>query len=133
MAYDPQRDRRRPRPGAGDPAPIDALLDAVEPDTGDPAPRGAAESSGSAAAAIGGAAEPAAEGSSPARGPEPSRRRTGPVHGADPPPPVSVTPGPADPWSDRQLVRAVVASVILTLVGAIAARWLWQRLRAARR
>ena len=113
MAYDPQSERRRARPGAGDSAPIDALLDAVEPDasTAD--------------------AEPG--GRSPGGGPEPSRRRTDPAHGADPPPPVSVTPGPADPWSDRQLVRAVVASVVLTLTGAIAARWLWQRLRAARR
>ena len=119
MAYDPQSERRRARPGAGDPAPIDALLDAVEPDdsTADaPAPA---------------PAEPGDR--SPGGGPEPSRRRADPAHGADPPPPVSVTPGPADPWSDRQLVRAVVASVVLTLTGAIAARWLWQRLRAARR
>lgn len=115
MAYDPQSERRRARPGAGDPAPIDALLDAVEPD------------------ASTACAEPAAGDRSPAGGPEPSRRRTDPAHGADPPPPVSVTPGPADPWSDRQLVRAVVASVVLTLTGAIATRWLWQRLRAARR
>lgn len=126
MAYDPQRDRQRPRPrpGAADPAAIDALLDVVEPD-GDPVPVGAVES--------GDDAEPAAGGRSPVGGPEPSRRRMGPVHGVDPPPPVSVTPGPADPWSDRQLLRAVVASVVLTLTGAIVARWLWQRLRAARR
>lgn len=115
MAYDPQSERRRSRPGASDPAPIDALLDAVEPDAGT-------------------ASAPALAGAEPAAGgPEPSRHRTDPVHGADPPPPVSVTPGPADPWSDRQLLRAVVASVLLTLTGAIAARWLWQRLRAARR
>ena len=115
MAYDPQSERRRSRPGAGDPAPIDALLDAVEPDAGT-------------------AGAPALDDTEPAAGgPEPSRHRTDPVHGADPPPPVSVTPGPADPWSDRQLLRAVVASVLLTLTGAIAARWLWQRLRAARR
>lgn len=120
MAYDPQSERRRSRPGAGDPAPIDALLDAVEPD---------ASTAGASAPAD---AEPVAGDRSPASGPEPPRRRTDPVHGADPPPPVSVTPGPADPWSDRQLLRAVVASVVLTLTGAIAARWLWQRLRAAR-
>lgn len=119
MAYDPQRDRQRPRPGAADPAAIDALLDAVEPDT-DPA-------------ALAETAEPAVSDRSPAGDPEPSRRRTGPVHEVDPPPPVSVTPSPADPWSDRQLLRAVVVSVVLTLTGAIAARWLWQRLRAARR
>lgn len=119
MAYDPQRDRRRPRTtAAASPAPIDALLDAVEPD-GD-APTLAA-------------AEPAAGGRSPAGRPETSPRRADPARGADPPPPVSVTPGPADPWSDRQLLRAVAVSVVLTLTGAIAARWLWQRLRAARR
>lgn len=125
MAYDPQRDRRRPRPtAAAGPAPIDTLLDAVELG-GDPPPVDATEP--------GGTAEPAAGGRSPASGPESSRHQTDPLHGADPPPPVSVTPGPADPWSDRQLLRAVVASVLLTLTGAIAARWLWQRLRAARR
>ena len=33
MAYDPQRDRRRPHPTADGPAPVDALLgEAVEPD-----------------------------------------------------------------------------------------------------
>lgn len=121
MAYDPQSERRRSRPGTSDPAPIDALLDAVEPDAGAVDAPALADT------------EPAAGDRSPAGGPEPSRRRTDPVHGADPPPPVSVTPGPADPWSDRQLLRAVVASVLLTLTGAIAARWLWQRLRAARR
>lgn len=120
MAYDPQRDRRRPQAGTGEAAPIDALLDAVKPD-------------GDAAASTLADAEPAAGNRSPAGGPETSRHRTDPAHGADPPPPVSVTPGPADPWSDRQLLRAVVASVLLTLTGAIAARWLWQRLRAARR
>ena len=122
MAYDPQSERRRSRPGTSDPAPIDALLDAVEP-----------ADAGAVNAPALDDAEPAAVDRSPACGPEPSRRRAEPVHGADPPPPVSVTPGPADPWSDRQLVRAVVASVLLTLTGAIAARWLWQRLRAARR
>lgn len=125
MAYNPQRDRRRPRPStAAGPAPIDALLDAVELG-GDPPPVDATEPVD--------AAEPASGDRSPAGGPESSRRRTDPLRGADPPPPVSVTPGPADPWSDRQLLRAVVASVLLTLTGAIAARWLWQRLRAARR
>ena len=120
MAYDPQRDRRRPRPtSAAGPAPIDALLDAVEPDADATEPVDAAE--------------PAAGDRSPGGGPETSRRRADPARGADPPPPVSVTPGPADPWSDRQLLRAVAVSVILTLTGAIAARWLWQRLRAARR
>lgn len=117
MAYDPQRDRRRPRPtSAAGPAPIDALLDAVEPDV-------------DAAASTLAAAEPAAGDRSPAGRPETSRH---PVRGADPPPPVSVTPGPADPWSDRQLLRAVVASVVLTLAGVIAARWLWRRLRVSR-
>ena len=120
MAYDPQRDRRRPRPtSAAGPAPIDALLDAVKPD-------------GDAAASTLAAAEPAAGDRSPAGRPETSRRRADPVHSADPPPPVSVTPGPADPWSDRQLLRAVVASVVLTLTGVIAARWLWRRLRVSR-
>lgn len=120
MAYDPQRDRRRPRPAAAaGPAPIDALLDTVEPD-------------GDAAASTLAAAEPAAGDRSPGGRPETSRRRADPAHGADPPPPVSVTPGPADPWSDRQLLRAVVASVVLTLAGVIAARWLWRRLRVSR-
>ena len=33
MAYDPQRDRRRPHPTADTPAPVDALLgDAADPD-----------------------------------------------------------------------------------------------------
>ena len=125
MAYDPQRDRRRPRPStAAGPAPIDALLDAVELG-GDPPPVDDTEPAA-------GGRSPAGS-RSPADGPESSRRRTDPLRGADPPPPVSVTPGPADPWSDRQLLRAVVASVLLTLTGAIVARWLWQRLRAARR
>ena len=120
MAYDPQRDRRRPRPSTDEAAPIDALLGAVEPD-------------GDAAASTLADAGSAAGGRSPAGSPEISRRLTDPAHGADPPPPVSVTPGPADPWSDRQLLRAVVASVVLTLTGVIAARWLWRRLRTARR
>lgn len=124
MAYDPQRDRQRPRPGAADPAAIDALLDAVEPDV-DPALVDATEPVDAAAALD--------DAETAVTGPGPSRRRTGPVHEVDPPPPVSVTPGPADPWSDRQLLRAVVASVVLTLTGVIAARWLWRRLRAARR
>lgn len=130
MAYDPQRDRRRPRPtSAAGPAPIDALLDAVEPDVDpalvDPALVDATEPVDAAAALD--------DAETAVTGPGPSRRRADPAHGADPPPPVSVTPGPADPWSDRQLLRAVAVSVILTLTGAIAARWLWQRLRAARR
>lgn len=131
MAYDPQRDRRRPRPStAAGPAPIDALLDAVRPG-GDPAPVDATEPVDDTEPAAGGRSPAGSR--SPASGPESPRRRTDPLRGADPPPPVSVTPGPADPWSDRQLLRAVVASVLLTLTGAIAARWLWQRLRAARR
>ena len=117
----PSATASRPRPtGAADPAAIDALLDAVEPDT-DPAAIDAlldAVEPDTDPAALAETAEPAASDRSPAGGPEPSRRRTGPVHEVDPPPPVSVTPGPADPWSDRQLLRAVVASVVLTLTGA---------------
>lgn len=125
MAYDPQRDRRRPQTtSAAGPAPIDALLNAVKPG-GDPALVDATEPVDAAAALD--------DAETAVTGPGPSRRRADPAHGADPPPPVSVTPGPADPWSDRQLLRAVAVSVILTLTGAIAARWLWQRLRAARR
>ncbi len=124
MAYDPQRDRRRPQPtSAAGPAPIDALLDAVEPDV-DPALVDATEPVDAAAALD--------DTKTAVTGPGPSRRRADPVHSADPPPPVSVTPGPADPWSDRQLLRAVVASVVLTLTGVIAARWLWRRLRVSR-
>ncbi len=112
MAYDPQRDRRRPRPGTGEAAPIDALLDVVEPAADVPVPTGVV-------AGHADAAEPAADGPAPAS----------PVRGPDPPPPVSVTPGPADPWSDRQLLQAVVASAVLTLAAAMAARWYWPRLR----
>lgn len=123
MAYDPQKDRRRPRPPAGEAAPIDALLDAVEP------------AEGAATPPLAGGAGGAAGDHSPtnpadaAGAAQSSARRAGPAHGADPPPPVSVTPGPADPWSDRQLLRAVVASVALTLAGVVAARWYWLRLR----
>ena len=124
MAYDPQRDRRRPRPtSAAGPAPIDALLDAVKPDV-DPALVDPTEPVDATAALN--------DTKTAVTGPGPSRRRADPAHGADPPPPVSVTPGPADPWSDRQLLRAVVASVVLTLTGVIAARWLWRRLRVSR-
>ncbi len=45
----------------------------------------------------------------------------------DPAPPVSVTPDPADPWSDRQILRAILSSLIAALTAMAVGWWLWRR------
>jgi hypothetical protein len=107
MAYDPQRDHRRPKPDDG-PAPIEAILDA------------------DAASSV--------HGNAPA---DPSA--TGLVAGLDethqgvesvpddPPPVPSVTPEPADPWSDRLLFGMSISTIAGIVVALLVFRWLWVR------
>ena len=47
----------------------------------------------------------------------------------DPPPPVSVTPQPADPWSDRLLLIASSVAVVAAIIALVIVRWLWLRRR----
>lgn len=40
----------------------------------------------------------------------------------------SVTPTPADPWSDRQIFSTITASTVAgTIVGLLILRWFWKR------
>ena len=91
MAYDPQRNRRRPRPATNEPAPIETILDAEEPTSHAGEPAGAVPD--------------------------------------DPPPDPSVTPHPADPWSDRLLFGVSISTIMGAVVAAIVFRWLWVRSR----
>lgn len=93
MAYDPQRDRRRPRPDERDPAPVDAILG------GDTDPT-----------------NPAGPGLSLVD---------------DPPPTPAVTPDPADPPSDRQLLSAGLMGAAAGIVVLVIARQVWVRRRRA--
>lgn len=44
------------------------------------------------------------------------------------PPQPSVTPTPADPWSDRQIYStATVSTAVAVIVGLLVLRWLWKR------
>jgi hypothetical protein len=94
MAYDPQRDRRRPRPG-DEPTPIEAILDA-----GAPGPVG------------------------PNRDDSHQPFESVPD---DPPPIPSVTPQPADPWSDRLLFGMSISTIAGIVVALLVFRWLWVR------
>jgi len=45
----------------------------------------------------------------------------------------SVTPTPADPWSDRQIFSTITASTVAgTIVGLLTLHWLWKRHRRRR-
>lgn len=51
-----------------------------------------------------------------------------PATGAtDPAPGPSVTPNPADPWSDRLLYSTGISTAIGAAVGLVTLRWLWKR------
>jgi len=110
MAYDPQRNRRRPRPARDEPAPIEAILDSEAP---------------SAATSRPADADPGAE-----RHTTESRESgaSAPV-ADDPPPDPSVTPQPADPWSDQLLFGVSISTIIGVIVALIVFRWLWVRSR----
>ena len=110
MVYDPQRDRRRPRPSGDEPAPIEAILD-VEP------PPLAAPPGGEAPVTQSGAHDD-----------DRDRTSSGPVVD-DPPPDPSVTPQPADPWSDQLLFGASVSTIVGVIVALLVFRWLWVRSR----
>jgi hypothetical protein len=98
MAYDPQRDRRRPKPSGDEPAPIETILDAEE-STISTVPSDRAPSS--------------------------------PVLD-DPPPDPSVTPQPADPWSDKLLFGVSISTIVGTVAAALVFRWVWIRRRRSR-
>ncbi len=52
---------------------------------------------------------------------------------ANRPPQPSVTPTPADPWSDRQVYSTATASTAVGIVaGLIAIRWLWKHRKRRR-
>lgn len=104
MAYDPQSEHRRPRPRADDPIPVDALID------GDPARDGAA-----------GARSDARTATDPDVG-DPLAN----VTPDDPAPHVNVTPGPADPFSDRFLFRTGLGALGAAVAALLALRWLWR-------
>lgn len=99
MAYDPQRNRRRPKPAGDEPAPIEAILDADDVGRGATAPRD-----------------------------EDAPGATKPVVD-DPPPDPSVTPQPADPWSDELLFGMSISTIVGIVVSLLVFRWLWMRSR----
>ncbi len=100
MAYDPQRDRRRPKPSGDEPAPIETILDAEESTI--PADR--------------------AQSSPLPDDPPPD----------DPPPDPSVTPQPADPWSDNLLFGVSISTIVGAVAAALVFRWVWIRRRRSR-
>jgi hypothetical protein len=101
MAYDPQRDRRRPKPSDDGPAPIETILDA---DT-----RSASAST-------------AGDTQDESGNPVPD----------DPPPDPSVTPQPADPWSDQLLFGVSISTIAGAVFAALVIRWLWVRSRRSK-
>ena len=101
MAYDPQRDRRRPRPSDDGPAPIETILDAEIPEA-------SASSTGDTEHGSG--------------NPVPD----------DPPPDPSVTPQPADPWSDQLLFGVSISTIAGAVFAALVFRWLWVRSRRSK-
>ena len=114
MAYDPQKERRRPRPTDDEAAPIEALLDG--PVATGQSPRSPADSMVAAVTA---------DATHGGVGPSTSVAE-------DPPPDVSVTPQPADPWSDRLFFGMSVSTIVGAVVTALVIRWLWMRARRSR-
>ena len=129
MVHDPHGNRRRPRPDRAGPAPVDALL-------GDRTANGEVDGSDRADEVVEALStdppdsrlshraahhDPLAVG-------ENANEESGGVDEPQLPPQPSVTPTPADPWTDRQIYSTATIS---TAVGAGAAlillRWLWRR------
>ena len=104
MVYDPQAERRRPRPAPESPAPVDALLLADAAETNDRST--VADTPAPDANTSNGESPPAAE---------------------DLPPTPTVTPEPANPPPDKLLLNSALISAVGTLVGALLLRFLWKR------
>jgi hypothetical protein len=49
----------------------------------------------------------------------------------DPPPDLSVTPQPADPWPDRVFFGMSISTIIGAVVALVVFRWLWTRRRGS--
>ncbi len=126
MAYDPQSRRRRPKPADDEPSPVEAILDA------DPWPPSTSGSTAETASAPGPSRRSVAttpdHGDGPAAPLEADELATVPV-ADDPPPDPSVTPHPADPWSDQLLFGVSISTIVGALVTALVFRWLWMRSR----
>lgn len=104
MTYDPQANRPRPKPPAGETAPVDALI-------GDSsAPTSPADSTDGAKTP-----SPAAE-----------TQPTDPSSGSP-----RVTPRPADPVPDSIIAGTGVAAVVGAIVTLLSLRWLWRRAQQA--